>query len=116
MVQQAFVGKAEYAKGLEDVITNESSIGHVDGVGGRLIYRGFDIEDLAEHSNFEETSYLLLFGDLPTRKELDDFKAKLVRYRPVPRQVLEVLRALPRTTHPMAMLRTGISALGCYDP
>ena len=110
-----FVGKEEYAKGLEDVITNESSIGYVEGTQGWLIYRGIDIGDLAEHSNFEETVYLLLYGALPKRQELADFKEKLLRYREVPKQVFDVLRFLPRDCHPMAALRTGISALGTYD-
>ncbi|MEE8448824.1 MAG: citrate synthase/methylcitrate synthase [Thermodesulfobacteriota bacterium] len=113
--QKQFVGKVEYAKGLEGVISNESTIGYVDGAKGWLIYRGINIMDLAEYSNYEETAYLLLFAKLPTKQELVDFKKKLVEYREVPKGVIEVLRQLPNETHPMAALRTGISALGTFD-
>jgi len=115
MAKQA-VEKTEYARGLEGVVTNETAVGYVDGVKGQLVYRGYSIEDLAEHSSYEETAYLLLFGKLPTQQELDGFKAKLVSYRSIPGQVIDVLKALPRSAHPMAMLRTGISALGCFNP
>ncbi|MFQ5814217.1 MAG: citrate/2-methylcitrate synthase, partial [Anaerolineae bacterium] len=69
MAEQKFVGKVEFPKGLEGVITNETQIGYVDGAKGWLIYRGINILDLAEHSTYEETVYLLLFGKLPNRKE-----------------------------------------------
>jgi citrate synthase len=113
--EQKFYGQAEFAKGLEGVIACETKMGHVDGQKGRLIYRGYTIEDLAEHSSYEETTYLLLFGKLPTRKELDDFKEKLKSYRPIPKEVIDILKKLPKDTHPMSALRTGVSAIGCYD-
>src|SRR5438477_10641547 len=75
----------EIKQGLEGAVAAESKIGFVDGVRGRLVYRGYDIFDLCAHSTFEETSYLLLFGELPKKDELEKFKAKLIeRQRIVP--------------------------------
>ncbi len=122
MSQQKFAGKLEWpvtvqlGKGLEGAITNATKLGYIDGEKGWLIYRGYNIFDLAEHSTFEETSYLLLFGKLPTRDELDDFDRKLKGYREVPQQVLDILKSLPiKDIHPMAALRTAVSVLGCLD-
>ncbi|MBI4300264.1 MAG: citrate synthase [Chloroflexi bacterium] len=116
MAVRKFVERVEFAKGLEGAITNESSVGYVDGDRGDLVYRGYSIYDLAEHSTFEESSYLLLFGKLPTQKELDEFNKKLVGYRQIPGLTYDVLRLLPKTTHPMAAMRTAISSLGNADP
>lgn len=116
MAQQKFVGKVEYSKGLEGVIANETKIGYVDGEKGWLVYRGINIFDLAEHSTYEETAYLLLFGKLPNRKELDDFSAKLVSLRPIPKEVETIIETVGKKTHPMSALRTAVSALGCIDP
>ncbi len=122
MAQPKFVGKVEWpvtvqlGKGLEGAITGESAIGYVDGQKGWLVYRGYNIFDLAEHSSYEETAYLLLFGKLPKQEELDKFKQKLMGYRAVPGSVFDTLKSLPRETHPMAALRTGVSVLGCLDP
>ena len=103
-------------RGLEGAISNTTRIGYVNGAKGWLIYRGYNCFDLAEKSNFEETTYLLLFGKLPTRKELDDFRAKLLSYRAVPSKVLEVLQSvMVPTTHPMSALATGVSILGNLD-
>ncbi|MGB2698189.1 MAG: citrate synthase/methylcitrate synthase [Candidatus Zixiibacteriota bacterium] len=122
MAGPKFVGKIEWpttiqlGKGLEGAITGETTIGYVDGEKGWLVYRGYNIFDLAEHSNFEETSYLLMFGKLPTKKELDDFNKKLLGYREVPDEVIETLKRIPKDVHPMAAMRTGVSVLGCFDP
>jgi len=122
MAQPKFVGKIEWpvsvqlGKGLEGAITGESEIGYVNGEKGWLVYRGYNIFDLAEHSSFEETAYLLVFGKLPTRQQLDEFKQKLVSYRQIPGEVLDTLKAIPKEAHPMAALRTGVSVLGCLDP
>jgi len=106
----------ELKPGLEGAITCGTKIGYVNGAKGWLIYRGYNCFDLAEKSSFEETSYLLLFGKLPTRKELDDFDRKLKEHRAVPDVVLEVLEKIPTAkTHPMSALRTGVSVLGTLD-
>ncbi len=122
MSQPKYVGKMEWPvsvqlnKGLEGAITNETEIGYVDGEKGWLVYRGYNIFDLADHSTYEETAYLLLFGKLPTRQQLDEFKQKLVSYRRVPGKVIDVLKTTCKNAHPMSALRTGVSVLGNLDP
>jgi citrate synthase len=122
MSQPKFVGKIEWpvevkiGKGLEGAITSETEIGYVDGEKGWLVYRGYNIFELAENSTFEETTYLLLHSKLPTQKELDEFKQKLVSYREIPGAVIDTLRKVPKTAHPMAALEVGIGMLGCLDP
>jgi citrate synthase len=106
----------ELGPGLEGAVTCESEIGYVDGQKGWLVYRGYNIFELAEHSTFEETSYLLLFGKLPTKDELEAFDRKLKGYRAIPKEVVDALRLLPKDIHPMSALRTGISVLGALDP
>ncbi len=88
----------------------------VGRTGNDLHYRGYDIADLAQHCEFEEVAFLLLYGKLPNATELAAYKAKLVRLRPLPALVRSVLEQLPPATHPMDVLRTGVSALGCALP
>lgn len=113
---QKFLGRVEFKRGLEGAITNETRIGYIDGEKGWLVYRGYNIEDLAEHSTFEETSYLILYGKLPTRAELARWNDRVVQARSVPDYLLDALRRTPKETHPMAALRTAVSILGCHDP
>lgn len=113
---QKFLGKVEFKRGLEGAITNETRIGYIDGEKGWLVYRGYNIEDLAEHSTFEETSYLIIYGRLPTRAELNQWNDRLIQARPLPGSAIDALRKLPRGAHPMAALRTAVSLLGCRDP
>jgi citrate synthase len=101
--------------GLEGVVAAQSSIGDVDGTNGVLIYQGLDIHDLAEHSTFEETVYLLWHGRLPKREELDALRAELSSAMKLPGEVVELLRHTPRGAEPMDALRTAVSALGFYD-
>jgi citrate synthase len=103
------------ARGLEGVIALESELSDIDGDKGELIYRGYDIHDLAEHATFEEVVYLLRHGTLPPQDELDDFTAHLRSERVLPDPVLDLLRNTPDDAHPMAVLRTAVSALGLYD-
>jgi len=88
----------------------------VGRTGNDLHYRGYDIADLAAHCEFEEVAYLLLRGKLPNSTELATYKQKLTRLRGLPANVYEVLEQLPAATHPMDVLRTGVSALGCTLP
>lgn len=104
-----------FIKGLEGIIAAKTKIGFVDGQGGRLVYRGININELAEYSNYDETAYLLLYGTLPDASELEEFKTKLKKYRKLPEPVLEIIKMTARETHPMAALRTAISSLGCFD-
>ncbi len=103
-------------RGLEGVVANESSICYVFGEEGRLIYRGYDINDLADHSTFEETAYLLLYGDLPTRDQLKGFTAALKAMQKLDRVVQRVIRDAPLTANPMNVLRTAVSASVFVDP
>ncbi len=107
--------REQIIRGLEDVIVCESSVSNVDGQKGILTYRGYDINDLAEHATFEETAYLLLKGHLPTSTELATFTKELIAARAVPQSVLETLKLLPKNTNTMAALRTAVSTLGCTD-
>ncbi len=104
------------AKGLEGIVAANSGICWIDGDAGVLAYRGIDIHELAEHSNFEETTYLLWHGKLPTQAELKEFSAQLTAARRLPPQILEMLRSFPKTATPMEVLRTAVSALSFYDP
>src|SRR3972149_3800221 len=106
----------EFQSGLEGVVASSSAICFVDGQEGRLLYRGYYIHALAEHSTFAEGVYLLWHGDLPARAQLDAPRHELgaVRARPAPDQGL--LTGLPRAADPMDVLRTVVSALGLYDP
>ncbi|HET7874322.1 MAG TPA: citrate synthase [Methylomirabilota bacterium] len=104
--------------GLEDVVVSPSEICFIDGLKGRLIYRGYDVDDLVAHSKFEEVVYLLWHGRLPTRKELDAHVKALsaTANRKLPPKLMAMLRLLPKKTTPMEVLRTGVSALSAFDP
>ncbi|OYR49903.1 citrate synthase [Halorubrum sp. Ea1] len=107
----------ELKRGLEGVLVAESELSHVDGEVGRLVYRGYDIEDLARGASYEEVLYLLWHGSLPTREELDAFAANLAAERAVDDDVLETVRTLADAgERPMAALRTATSMLSAYDP
>ncbi|HKW19240.1 MAG TPA: citrate synthase [Terriglobales bacterium] len=103
-------------KGLEGVVATTSKICYIDGEQGVLAYRGIDIHELADHSTFEETCYLLWNGELPTRSQLKELHARLAAERQLPSGVLDILRTLPKGASPMDVLRTAVSALGLYDP
>jgi len=103
------------ARGLEGVIALESELSSIDGQEGKLIYRGYDINDLAEGASFEEVVYLLSNGELPTQDQLDDLQQQLRAERTLPTPVMEFLRNIPDDAHPMAVLQTVVSALGLYD-
>ena len=102
-------------KGLQDVVANESSICFIDGERGILSYRGIDIHELAQRSTFEETTYLLWNGKLPTASELQQFSRQLAAARTLPAQVIDFLRTLPKTASPMEVLRTTVSLLSTYE-
>ena len=103
-------------KGLEGVVATNSKICYIDGDRGVLAYRGIDIHELADHSNFEETCYLLWFGKLPTRHELRQLQERLAEERKLDASVISLLRNAPRHALPMDVLRTAVSALSFYDP
>jgi 2-methylcitrate synthase len=104
--------------GLEDVVVSTSDICFIDGREGRLVYRGYDVNDLVEHSNFEEVIWLLFHGGLPSRKDLEAHTKAMrsTAMRKIPPKLVQMLKALPKKTTPMEVLRTGISALSAFDP
>ncbi len=101
-------------RGLKGVYFDRSPTTFIDGRAGELRYRGYSIHDLAEHSTFEEVSYLLLAGELPTATELGEFDARLKAARRLPGPVYDIIRAVQHA-HPMDVLRTGVSALAAFD-
>src|SRR5215468_821215 len=106
----------ETTKGLEGVVAANSSICYIDGDQGVLAYRGIDIHELADHSNFEECCFLLWFGRLPSRAELQELKLNLARERKLDASIISLLRQAPKHALPMDILRTIVSALAFYDP
>jgi citrate synthase len=106
--------KEAYAKGLEGVIAAESIICKIDGVNGKLYYRGYSIEDLADHCTFEETTYLLLHGKLPTREELSKFSEQMRKGRDLARPILNMIKGFPPNAHLMELLQSVISYLSGF--
>ena len=106
--------EAQIHRGLTGVYLDRTHTTFIDGRAGELRYRGYSIHDLAEHSTFEETSYLLLHGELPSRAQLDAFDAELKAARPLPQPVLDVIAGV-QDAHPMDVLRTAVSALAAFD-
>jgi citrate synthase len=107
---------AAYKDGLEDVIAARSAICRVDGEAGRLYYRGYEVADLVRTASFEDTTYLLWFGELPSASDRTAFAARLAEARPLPAPVLDLLRRLPRDCHPLDALRTAVSLAAATDP
>jgi citrate synthase len=103
-------------KGLEGVVAANSGVCYIDGDEGILAYRGIDIHELADHSSFEEVCYLLWFGRLPKRDELQEFKQRLADARKLDPGIIEMMRSFPKSATPMEVLRTTVSALSFYDP
>jgi 2-methylcitrate synthase len=109
-------GKPKKSVELSGVIAGNTAICTVGRNGQDLHYRGYDILDIADHCEFEEIAYLLVYGNLPTKAELAGYKNRLASMRGLPAQVKAVLEALPASAHPMAVMRTAVSAMGCILP
>ena len=107
--------KAVKAPGLEGVIALESELSFIDGQEGELIYRGYDINDLAKHTSFEEVVYLMWNGELPNQQQLDDLTKRLQAERELPSAVIDILRHIPEDANPMGALRTAVSSLALFD-
>ena len=103
-----------YSPGLVGIIATESSVSNINGKKGILSYRGYSIEELAKKSTFEEASYLLLFGQLPTKTELEEFTAKVTEHRKLPNDLIKILKSLPKETKPMDVLQMAVSSLGTF--
>ena len=102
-------------RGLRGVYADTTTSSFIDGEVGKLLYRGYNIHDLAEKSTFEEIVYLLLYGELPTKAQLAEIDGTLRDSRSLPSEVIDVLRVV-KDSHPMDALRTAVSVLGCVDP
>ncbi len=102
--------------GMEGVVAAQTAISYIDGQNGRLFYRGIEINDLAAHSSFEETTALLWYRKLPTTEQLEKFENKIKNNRLIPNDVVSILLSLPSRTSPMGVLRTAVSASATYDP
>lgn len=101
--------------GLGGIVAGETAICTVGKAGHGLNYRGYDIEELADKSNFEEVAYLLLYGELPDKAKFKAFRERLKSHRGLPAPLRAILERLPAMAHPMDVLRTGCSALGCLE-
>ncbi len=101
--------------GLRGIVVADTKISDVNGEEGRLIYRGFSIETLAAHSTFEETCYLLIYGELPNAEQLSEFDSALKASRAVPKEILESMAKLPKTTLPMDVLQGAIAWIAGFD-
>lgn len=104
------------AVGLKDVVAGHTSICVIDDRRSRLFYRGYNVRDLVANASFAETAYLLLYENLPNEKQLKDFSTELSGQRELPGQVTQVIRDIPKSAHPMAVLRTAVSFLALLDP
>lgn len=106
-----------YSKGLEGVIADETTVSHVDGTGGVLWYRGYSIEDIvAKRKHYDEVSYLILFGHFPSAQELKNYRGMLAANYELPEQVIRMIQAMPRETHPMEAIQALLAIIGNIDP
>lgn len=109
-------GKPLTGAGLRGQVAGKTSLSTVGKSGSGLTYRGYDVSDLAKQCIFEEVAYLLLYGELPTQAQLDEYKANLKQLRDLPQALKDVLERIPQSAHPMDVLRTGCSMLGNLEP
>jgi citrate synthase len=110
------MSEPEYRPGLADVPAAKSAISFIDGKRARLEYRGIAVETLARESSYEETSWLLLKGELPTQRELAQFDDELRHHRRLKYKIIDLIKCLPETGHPMDALQAGVAALGMFYP
>lgn len=106
----------DFRPGLEDVPAAQSAVSFIDGQRAQLKYRGIPVETLARESSYEETTWLLLKGDLPTQKQLADFDKDLRDHRSIHTRLKDLIRCMPATAHPMDALQTSVAALGMFYP
>lgn len=107
---------SDFSKGLEGIIAGQTAVAIIDEAGGGLQYRGYRLSDLTDHATFEETAYLLLKGKLPNAAELKEYRRHLASQRDLPQALCNVLEQIPAQAHPMDVMRTGCSMLGCLEP
>ena len=105
----------QVARGLEGVVAGTTALSFIDGRAGRLLYRGYDIRDLAQNATFEEVCFLLWYGRLPTRSELAALRDELATLRTLPPPLADLLGGLPKTLGPLEALRTVLSPLLAFE-
>lgn len=105
-----------YDRGMENLVAGETTIGKIDGEQGKLWYRGYDVEDLAKHSNFDEVTYLVIHGELPTESQFDGWKSEFENWHNPPEEALNVLKSLPADTPALMLYRTMLSVSACHIP
>ncbi|MBV1876092.1 MAG: 2-methylcitrate synthase [Pseudomonadales bacterium] len=110
------VEKKQGGAGLRGQSAGETALCTVGKEGSGLTYRGYGIDDLAANAKFEEVAYMLLYGELPTQTQLEEYEARLVSLRSLPKELKAVLEMIPKDTHPMDVMRTGCSMLGNLEP
>lgn len=110
------VATSQTNQGLADVVVGTTAICTVEAAGDGLAYRGYDIQDLAAHAQFEEVAYLLMHGKLPSQQQLQIYQKCLIQNRDIPASLKSILELLPKSAHPMDVLRTGVSVLGSLEP
>ena len=117
MDNQEVADKKVYVRGLEGVSAGETTISYVDGTNGILVYAGYNIHEIAERVSFEEVAYLLWSqGEFPTQHQLEKFSHELMKNMHLPFEAVQIIKQMPNYAHPMAVLRTVVSMLGCLDP
>ena len=109
-------GKVNVKKGLEGAVVDTTAVSKVNPETNSLVYRGYRVPELAEQCSFEEVAYLLFFGELPNSTQLKEFKEKEQESRTVSQAVIEMIQSVPKTAHPMDVIRTSVSILGAEDP
>jgi len=117
MIEEINNNEVKVFRGLEDVVAAETNISFVDGENSEIYYKGYNIHDIAAHTtSYAEIAYLLLYGELPTKKELKVFRRKIISEMRVPTQVIKMMEIIPFSSPPMHVLRTAVSALASFDP
>ena len=114
-MEEAVKKKVDIHRGLVGVYFDRTKTTFINGKEGILEYRGYSIHDLAEKSTFEETAYLLLYGDLPNKDQLQKFDSDLKSSRDIPKEIIDIIKTI-KDSHPMDVLRTAVSALSSFDP
>ena len=105
-----------YGRGIEGLVAGETAISGIDGSAGRLLYRGYPIQDLVGRASFEEVTYLILIGEMPNAEQLAEWSAELLRWRTPPAAALDALQRVPPRAHPLAQLRTMMTVAACHIP
>jgi citrate synthase len=110
------LAEQRYRRGLEGLVAGDTAISEIDGSTGRLLYRGYPIEALVGRASFEETAYLVLFGEMPNSQQLTDWSSELLRWRHPPEAALKALNRVPEHAHPLAQFRTMMTVAACHIP